>query len=488
MGVTGPGGYLGERITASGGRVALSPVLLIDAVGLTPRHLGDATPALSALAVRGESAPLGGVLPAVTCSAQATMLTGTPPGTHGIVGNGWLYRETGEVRFWQQSRELIEASPVYDTARRRAAEKGEPFTCAKMFWWFVRGAGVDWSVTPGPHYGADGGKVLDIESTPPDLARDLERDLGSFPFPAFWGPMAGRPSTDWIARATARVLREKQPTLTLVYLPHLDYDLQRHGPDLPELPERLRELDAAVGVLLEAAEELGALPIVVSEYGLVPVARPVFPNRHLRERGFLEVRHGPFGERLDPHRSGAFAVADHQVAHVYVRDLARIEEVAARLAELDGVGEILDGRGKPAAGLDHERSGELVLLAERDAWFAYPYWTNDARAPDFARTVDIHRKPGYDPAELLLDPACRFPKFRAARFLLRKKLGFRALLDVVPLDPGGIRGSHGLAPDDPRDGPIVICGEAGRIGEHPEMVGIKDLVLAALGLEAAAGR
>jgi predicted AlkP superfamily pyrophosphatase or phosphodiesterase len=462
--------------------VSLRPVVLIDAVGLTPRHVGEATPAIARLADAGAVSPLEGVLPAVTLAAQATMLTGTPPGTHGVVGNGWLFRQTGEVRFWQQARSLIEAEPVYVTARRRAGERELDFTCAKLFWWFVRGADVDWSVTPAPHYGSDGNKVLDIEATPPELAARLEAEHGKFPFPSFWGPMAGLPSSDWISRAAASVMREHRPTLTLVYLPHLDYDLQRHGADLPELPERLRELDGAVARVLEAAEEIGALPILVSEYGLVPVRRAVFPNRALREAGLLEVRDGPFGERLDTYRSEAYAVADHQVAHVYVRNLERVGEVAERLRGLDGVNTVLGERGKRRAGLDHPRSGELVLLAEDDAWFAYPYWLEDERAPDFAPTVDIHRKPGYDPAELLFDPSLKAPKLKAGTFLLRKKLGFRARMSVVPLDPSPIRGSHGLLPEDPRDGPILVAGEAGLFPEAPAMTDVKEVVLGAMGL------
>jgi predicted AlkP superfamily pyrophosphatase or phosphodiesterase len=294
--------------------------------------------------------------------------------------------------------------------------------------------------------------------------------------------MAGLPSTNWIARATARVMREKRPTLTMVYLPHLDYDLQRHGPDADGTGDRLGELDAAVAGLLAAAEEIGALPIVVSEYGLVPVSRPVFPNRILREKGLLEVRDGPFGERLNTYRSRAFAVVDHQAAHIYVREADRIAEVRDLLLEQDGIAHVLDARGQGKLDLDHRRSGELVAFAQPDAWFAYPYWREDGRAPDFARTVDIHRKPGYDPAELFFDPALHFPKARAGRFLLKKKLGFRSLLDVVPLDPSLVRGSHGLPPADPLDGPILLTGEGGHFPDRPAMTDVKAGVLAALGL------
>ncbi len=384
------------------------------------------------------------------------MFTGEMPARHGIVGNGWLWRETGEVRFWLQSNRLIEAETIYASARRMAAERGGEFTCAKLFWWFNQGAPVDWSLTPKPHYGADGSKVFGIHGTPDDLAPSLERELGPFPFHTFWGPMAGLACSEWIARAAAMVMRRHRPTLSLVYLPHLDYDLQRFGPDSPVVPARLREVDACAGVVIDAAREMGAKVVVVSEYGLVPVRRPVLLNRVLREAGWLIVRPGPFGEMLDTFNSKALAVVDHQVAHVYVQEVAAEPAVAERLQATAGVARVLDRTDQREFGLDHSRSGDLVVLAAPDAWFAYPYWLDDSAAPDFARTVDIHRKPGYDPCELFVDPAITLPQLRVARRLLQKKLGLRYLMDVVPLDSSLVRGSHGLAPADPLDGPVFI--------------------------------
>ena len=464
--------------------MALRPLCIIDVVGLTPGHLGRHTPRLSALARTGAHGPLEGVLPAVTCPAQATLLTGEPPSGHGIVANGWLHRDTGEVRFWQQSNALVRGETLYAAARRLAAERGEHFASAKLFWWFNQGAPVDISVTPKPHYGADGSKAFGITGTPPELCAGLERELGPFPFHAFWGPMAGLPATDWIARASAAVLEKARPTLGLVYLPHLDYDFQRHGPDGDHAAARLAEVDAAAGVVIDAATAIGARVVVVSEYGIVPVRRAVAVNRSLREAGWLAVRDGPFGEMLDTFGSEAFAVVDHQLAHVYVRDPGRVAEVAERLAALDGVADVLRGEGRAAHGLDHDRSGEIVLLAEPDAWFAYPYWLDDARAPDFARTVDIHRKPGYDPCELLFDPELLAPKLDVAWRLLRKKLGFRTLMDVIPLDPSGVKGSHGLPPADPSRGPIIIASAAeGDDDDLPtRMVDFRDWALKLLGL------
>ncbi len=397
------------------------------------------------------------VVPAVTCTAQATFLTGLPPQGHGIVGNGWLFRETGEVRFWQQSNALLQAEPIYRTARRIAAERGRSFRTAKLFWWFNQGADVDLSVTPKPYYGADGNKVFGITGTPEGLCDRLESKLGRFPFHTFWGPSAGLPCTDWIARASAEVLRSERPDLTLVYLPHLDYDPQRFGPSGTEMPRLVRELDDACAPLLDAAREAGARVWVVSEYGHVDVKRAIYLNRILRGVGLLTARPGPFGEVLDTFGSRAFAVCDHQVAHIYCRSRSDREEARSLLAATSGVAQVLAGEERAEIGLDHPRSGELVVLSDPDAWFAYPYWIDDREAPDFARTVDIHRKPGYDPCELFFDPKLAWPKGRAIRRLIQKKLGFRTLFDVIPLDAGLVRGSHGLQAERDEDRALLIA-------------------------------
>jgi predicted AlkP superfamily pyrophosphatase or phosphodiesterase len=433
----------------------VQPLILINAVGLTRRLLAHA-PRLGPLAQTGWVRSLKEVVPAVTCTAQASILTGRSPQEHGIVGNGWLFRETGEIRFWQQSNALIQAEPIYSMLRRRAEEQGRPFRAAKLFWWFNQGAEVAISVTPKPYYGADGNKVFGITGTPDGLCERLEAALGRFPFHTFWGPRAGLPCTQWIARAAAEVLRWERPDLTLVYLPHLDYDPQRFGPSGCDMPRLVGALDEACAPLLEAARAVGARTWVVSEYGHVDVRRPIFLNRILREDGLLTVRPGPFGETLDTFGSRALAVCDHQVAHVYAaraEDRHRAREV---IAEIPGVARVLSGAERGEVGLDHPRTGDLVVLAQEDSWFAYPYWLDDRVAPDFARTVDIHRKPGYDPCELFFDPRLAWPKGRALARLVQKKLGFRTLFDVVPLDPALVRGSHGVPAARPEDRPILI--------------------------------
>lgn len=459
----------------------MQPLIILNCVGLTSRLLSHA-PRLSALSQQGWVRPLREVLPAVTCSAQATLLTGEPVSRHGIVANGWLFRDTTEVRFWQQSNRLIQAEPFYATAARRAKERGRAFKSAKLFWWYNQGAAVDISITPKPWYGVDGNKVFGITGTPPGLAESLEKSLGRFPFQTFWGPMAGLPCTTWIARCAAEVLKRELPDLTLVYLPHLDYEPQRRGPSGCDMPRHVKELDDAIAPILDEAARIGARVWVVSEYGHCDVTRPIYLNRVLREAGLVTVRGGPFGEQVDLYGSRAFAVCDHQLAHVYVPDPADIPRVRDLLQAIIGIDSVHVGEERAALELDHPRSGEIIALSKPDAWFAYPFWLDDAQAPDYARAVAIHHKPGYDPCELFFDPKLRVPKLHAARRLLQKKLGFRMTMDVVPLDASIVRGSHGLRAADPQDAALFV-GSGPAPGEAiVPMTAVRNRVLEALDL------
>lgn len=458
------------------------PVVVVNTVGLTTRQLAN-VPRLADLARANWSRPLDEITPAVTCSAQATMLTGKLPREHGVVGNGWLFRDTMEVRFWQQSNALIQADPLYATARKRAAENGRPFRCAKLFWWFNQGAAVDISVTPKPHYGADGNKAFDILTSPDGIREVLLAKFGPFPFPTFWGPMAGFPCSAWIGHCAAEVLRQLPgpPDLTLVYLPHLDYETQRLGPSRCDWAKLGKELDAACGPILEAAKTVGAQVWIVNECGHVDVARPILINRALAEKGLLIARQGPFGRQLDTFASRAFAVCDHQLAHIYVREPKDVAPVRGIVETMAGVASVYDAADRGAIGLDHVRAGDLVALAKPDAWFAYPFWLDDREAPDYARSVDIHRKPGYDPCELFFDPRLSFPKMRAMCKLLQKKLGFRTLFDVVPLDASLIKGSHGLPALAVEDKPVLIGAGTAPVAEVIRQTSVRDLLLAACG-------
>ncbi|MBW3541295.1 MAG: alkaline phosphatase family protein [Planctomycetes bacterium] len=452
-------------------------LVVLNVVGLTHAMLGENTPHIARVAADGFARPMGTVLPAVTCTAQSTLLTGTLPREHGVVANGWYFRDLAEVLFWRQSNRLVGSERIYEAARKRDPE----YTTAKLFWWYNMYAPVEWSVTPRPSYAADGRKVFDSYSQPPELRHRLQNKLGTFPLLRFWGPGADITSSRWIADAAVEVMHEHDPTLTLVYLPHLDYNLQRLGPDDPRIADEIRAVDAEAGKVIDAARVRGAEIVVVSEYAITAVDRPVHINRILREAGYLAVREEPLGwETLDAGASRAFAVADHQVAHVYVTDPRDVEPVRKLLAATEGIERVLDAAGKAEFGLDHERSGELVAVAAPDAWFTYYFWLDDALAPDYARTVDIHRKPGYDPVELFLDPQLRFPKLRIARRLAQKKLGLRYYMDVIGLDASIVKGSHGRLPARGReqsDGPVFVCSSKSIEDGNPPMTAIKDLLL-----------
>jgi predicted AlkP superfamily pyrophosphatase or phosphodiesterase len=454
------------------------PLVVIDVVGLTPSLLGPDTPHLTRLANDGFVCPIAPVLPAVTCTAQASMLTGLPPREHGVVANGWYFRDLAEVWLWRQSNHLVAGEKLWETARRRRPG----FRCAKMFWWYNMYSSADFSVTPRPIYPADGRKLPGIYSEPAALEQQLQAELGPFPLFQFWGPAADIRSSRWIARASQQVFDQHRPDLTLVYLPHLDYNLQRLGPhrDDPRVRQDLRAIDEVAGALIDHVRADGAEVVVLSEYGIEPATGVVRVNQELRQAGLLAVRETLGWEMLDAGASRAFAVADHQIAHIYVEDPADVARVIDLVGHLEGVDRVLAGDDRASIGLDHPRAGEVVALAAPGYWFAYYYWLDDARAPDFARTVDIHRKPGYDPVELFLDPDLSFVKGRIAWTLLRKTLGFRTLMQVIPLRPELVKGTHGRPPARPEDGPLLICSNTTGATDGLAMTAVRDFLLTQL--------
>ena len=438
-------------------------IAVLNVVGLTKGLIAKNLPRIRKIAENLETTSFTPAFPAVTTTAQATYLTGTSPSDHGIVGNGWYEREDAEVRFWKQSNHLIRGEKLWEALRR---EKGD-FRCAKMFWWYNMYSSADWSVTPRPIYPADGRKVFDVYAHPPGLRDKLVGELGEFPFPSFWGPRAGLPSSQWIADSARWVEEWEQPDLNLVYLPHLDYGLQRWGPDAPEMGAEFEAIDRLVDELISFFVKRGVEVVLLSEYGISKVRKPVHLNRVFRDKGWLQIKNELGLELLDAGASRAFAVADHQVAHVYVRDDSIRNEVRCVLEATEGVAEVREsGFGD---GIGARRAGDFIAVSSPESWFTYYYWMDDMVAPDFARTVDIHRKPGYDPAELHLDPALSLPRIRIASFLLRKKLGFRALLPVIPLDASLVGGSHGRDDVPEYEQPVLVGAGASSVSSAEEV-------------------
>ena len=430
----------------------MKKTVVLNVVALSPRVIGEHTPFLKKWIEKGKRAVVEPVLPAVTCSAQSVYLTGKWPSENGIVGNGWYFKDECEVKFWRQSNHLVQSPKVWDVLK---AENSE-FTVANMFWWYNMYSSADYAVTPRPLYPSDGRKLPDIHTQPMELRDRLQQELGQFPLFSFWGPNANIESSKWIAEASKKVDQWYNPTLNLIYLPHLDYALQKFGIDFDKIGVELKAIDSLCEDLIGYFEKQGTHMILVSEYAITSVNHPIHINRMLRKAGMIQVKDELGLETLDAGTSKAFAVVDHQLANVYVNDKSELAKVKALLEKTPGIELVLDEEGKKNYHLDHERAGDLVVVADKNSWFTYYFWLDDAKAPDYARCVDIHRKPGYDPVEMFLDPKIKFPMVTVGSKVLKKKLGFRYLMDVIPLDATLVKGAHGRVSESDLDKPVFV--------------------------------
>ena len=433
-------------------------VAVLNIVALSSSLL-EYAPTISEYASQHTAKIINQDFPAVTTTSQSSMLTGEKPSTHGVVGNGWFNHQANEIQFWKQSNALVSGEMVWD-----AAKKMDPTsTVANFFWWYNMYSSADYSVTPRPIYKANGRKHPDCYTFPADLRDNLQEKLGVFPLFNFWGPNANIKSTQWIADAAIETFKKHEPTLNFVYLPHLDYPLQKIGPNHPEIPKYVKEIDDVVKQLLDFYASQNVEVILLSEYGITPVSKPIHINRVLRKKfpDDISIRIEENLELLDAGASQIFAVSDHQVSHLYIKNSNKIQFYKKYLETIDGIQYVLDKAAQKKLKIDHPRSGELLLISNTDRWFTYYYWLDDKKAPDFARTVDIHRKPGYDPCELFLDPNIKFPKLKIILKLFQKKILNQAtLLDVIPLDANLVKGSHGNTETDDCYKSIIISPRA----------------------------
>lgn len=359
------------------------------------------------------------VFPAVTCVTQASFRTAAQPSAHGLAGNGQYFRDLKRVLFWEQASSLVAGERIWKKLRERRRRVG------MMFWQQSLGEDVDLVLSPRPIHKHHGGMIQDCYSQPADLYETISRKIGrGFNLMHYWGPLASRRSSEWIAAATQAVMAapEHAPDLLLTYLPHLDYDLQRFGPDHPKATKALAVLYSLLLDLKSAADRHGYDWLVFGDYAIGKVTQPaVLPNLALRDAGLFRVRNINGMAYPDFFTSSAFALVDHEVAHIHCRDEAAIRAARTALEKLDGVGEILDRAAQAARGVAHPRAGEFIAIARPGTWFAYPWFTGKREAPDFATHVDIHNKPGYDPCELFFG----WPP------------------PSISLDTAKIRGSHG---------------------------------------------
>ncbi|GAA0877371.1 alkaline phosphatase family protein [Algoriphagus jejuensis] len=454
----------------------MKKTVVLDIVALSPRVIGEHTPFLKNWIEKNHRSVVEPVLPAVTCSAQSVYLTGKWPSEHGIVGNGWYFQDECEIKLWRQSNKLVQAEKVWEVLKKENPD----FTVANMFWWYNMYSSADYAVTPRPLYLQDGRKLPDCHSQPMELRDRLQQELGQFPLFSFWGPNTNIASSKWIADASKKVDEWYNPTLNLIYIPHLDYGLQKYGIDFDKIGKDLREVDALAEDLITYFEKKGTQVLLLSEYGITSVSRPVHLNRILRKAGMIQVKDELGLETLDAGTSAAFAVADHQVAHIHVNDESKLAEVKSLLERTPGVEKVLDEVGKKEYHIDHARAGDLVVIADADSWFTYYFWLDDAKAPDYARCVDIHRKPGYDPVELFLNPSIKIPLLTVGGKVLKKKFGFRYLMDVIPLDATLVKGAHGRIPESDLDKPLFVSDKGLNSTGKIQPTGVFDLIIRAV--------
>lgn len=380
-------------------------------------------PALSKLMAGGERATLVPSFPCVTWPVQANMLTGKLPKQHGVIANGFYWREKREVEMWTAWNDKIAAPQIWDLLHQRDPS----LTSAVWFPMLSKGCGADYVCMPAPVHNPDGSESLWCYTKPSQLYGELRDAVGHFPLKHFWGPLANIQSTAWIVTSAVLAAERFRPRFFYLYLPHLDYAAQKLGPDSAAAVAAVGELDNVIDKLVsgfhQAYGDDDLRWFAAGEYAINAVDHVSYPNRVLREAGLLNVDQQADGEHLSLERSSAWALVDHQFSHIYVenRDAQVIRRVVELFEKQPGIAEVLAGDGCRKYSIDHERSGDVVLVSAPNSWQAYYWWLDDRRAPSFARTVDIHRKPGYDPVELHFDFATK----------------------SIPLDANLIRGSHG---------------------------------------------
>jgi len=437
-------------------------VILLSVPGLRRQDLAH-MPNLSRLTEQGDKASLAASFPAVTWSVETNMLTGRLADEHGVIGNGFYWRDTHEVEMWTAWNDKILRPQIWDTLHQHNPK----LTSAVWFPMLSKGSGADYICMPKPVHNPDGSESLWCYTRPVELYGTLRDTFGHFPLKHFWGPLANILSTKWIAETAALAMRDFQPNFFFIYLPHLDYAAQKTGPDSPQALAAVKELDEVLGKLFEEGNAAfgGKQPLwlIASEYVITAVDHVTYPNRTLREAGLLTVKDDGEGELIDFASTPAWALVDHQFSHVFVKDAdpATIDKVAKLFRSQPVIAEVLVGDERAKYGINHERSGEIILVSTPNSWQAYYYWLDDAKAPKFARTVDIHRKPGYDPVELHFDFATK----------------------SIPLDATLVKGSHGAPVTTEEQRGVLLASQRGVFVEQPMAdTDVADLVLRQFGI------
>ena len=381
-------------------------IIVIDIVGLESKHISEeTTPNIYRISQTGETRELETVFPAVTCTVQSSLLSGSYPEVHGIISNGFYDRQHYSVSFWEQSSNLVQADRVWDIIKMH--QNGSK--TAVLFWQNTMYSNADYVITPRPLHMEDK-MIMWCYSKPTGFYEKLSDKIGKFDLTWYWGPLVSKRSSEWIEMATEYVLENEKPNFIFTYIPHLDYSFQRNGTTYKDLKDDLRFVDELVGKLVNKVTSLGILQdtqfIIFSEYGFTDVNSDIPLNSIFRKNDLVAVREIEGLEYLDLEYSNAFAMVDHQVAHIYVKENFT-NQVTKILEGIKGIDMILDNNLKQQFRINHQRSGDLIAISNQDKWFSYYWWFDQLKAPTFSRRVDIHRKPGYDPVELFFDPSTK---------------------------------------------------------------------------------
>ncbi|MBI3268272.1 MAG: alkaline phosphatase family protein [Planctomycetes bacterium] len=408
------------------------PLLVLDIPGLSPQLLkrGDRMPTIKSLADNGMSCALRPPFPALSATAHASIFTGTHAMEHGIVGNALFDRTRYELGYAEPFANLTTGARLWQTAKKRKPD----FTVAALFWNGLLYGDCDLYLSPAPFKTERGDFVSDCFSRPRDLYTKLAKALGPFDCKWLWGPTLTFQASQWIARAARQVFEENQPNLTLAYLPQLDASIQKYGVNSPQVLIDLGKIDTLVKEFMDIVAKKSGVLILMSDYGMTDVKGEIAINRILRSTYFLEVREIAGKEYIDFGYSKAFAVVDHQIAHVFVNSNLT-KPIKDLLVEVPGIESVLDEQGKKDFKVAHGRCGDLIAIAAKDKWFHYPWWVDDAKAPGFARRVDPARKMGYDPLEMIQDPRTK----------------------QIETNPALIKASHGRPPRDVSEMGVFLC-------------------------------
>ena len=387
-------------------------VVVLDIVGLDVSHISSGlVPTISEIANNGQYGYLKPVFPSVTCTVQASVLSGKYPSDHGIVSNGFYDKENFQVLFWEQSSKLVQSERIWEVLKK----KNSNIKTSVLFWQNTMFANSNYLITPRPIHLENGGMDMWCYSRPPNYYEDVSSKIGEFDLLSYWGPFASFKSTEWISKSVEYTLENHKPDLLFAYFPQLDYPSQKFGKNSTQVKEDLRKIDEVVDSIVKKVEKLGLSDetefIFFSEYGFNDVNDAIPLNKILRQNGLLETRTIKNKEYIDFEYSQAFAMVDHQIANIYLNDHADKIYVRKVLEEIKGIDMICANDEKQKLKIDNNRSGNLIAIADIDKWFSYYWWFDEDKAPTFTKTVDIHRKPGYDPLELFFDPAKKSVSF-----------------------------------------------------------------------------